>query len=48
MVNVDDANYQQRLHWPVIKIKKLWSEVIKGYNKHYKKRLIVTLYQSNA
>jgi hypothetical protein len=36
MVNVDDADDQQRLHCCVIKIKKLGSKVIKGYSKHYK------------
>ncbi len=47
MVDVDDANYWQRLRRCVIKIKKLCFKVIKGYSKHYKE-FIVALYQSNA
>ncbi len=36
MVNVDDTDDWQWLRCCVIKIKKLCSEVIKGYSKHYK------------
>jgi hypothetical protein len=36
MVDIDDANDQQRLNHRVIKNKNLYSKVIKGYHKHYK------------